>query len=176
MQRLDAEHLRAEARKAPLGAILGGVPLCKRRKRAASRARLGMHAHAWAVHDALARDLKVRGDTTGQAEQATLEVRLALCQRGEDTLLAHCAKRALLLLALWLEPAVQQHFLASERDAPLARELLERVLPLAVPPFVKFGGAMPVQFCVDVQALLHMWAGERFWQAPGPPEAAPSAE
>ena len=166
MKRLNADHLRAEATKAPLEHIIGGVPITKRRKKMARRAQLGMHAHAWAVHDAIGRDLKVQGDTTGQAQQATLEVRKALCERGDDTLLAHSAKRALILLAIWIEPAVRQHFYNSQRDGALVRRLVEFVLPMAVPPFVRFGGARPVEFLMDVQALLHMWEGEVCWEAP----------
>ena len=168
MQRLDAEHLRSEAAKAPLRALLGGVPITKRRKKAASRALLGLHAHCWALHDALGRDLRVQGDTTGQSEQATLELRRGVCERGEATLLAHCSKRALLLLGIWLLPAARQHFLDSPTDAPLARELLDRVLPLTAPTYMRHGGAQPVEFCMDVEVMLRMWAGERFWTGEQP--------
>lgn len=167
MQGLDADQLRAEARKAKLSLMLAGAPLSKQDTKGALRAELGLHAHAWAVHDALARDLKVQGDTTMQSDQTSLELQ-TLCAQQQSSQLLLCTKRSLLLLALHLDPATRQHWKASP-DADLVRDLVERVLPLAAPAYVASGGSAAEEFCVDCQALLTMWEGERFYKAPPAP-------
>lgn len=166
MESLDADQLRAEARKGKLSAMLGGVALSKQATKGALRAELGIHAHAWAVHDALARDLKVQGDMTMQSDQTSLELR-RLCTQQDSSQLLLCSKRALLLLALHLDPATRQHWQTGP-EAALVRDLVERVLPLAAPSYVASGGSAAEEFCVDCQALLTMWEGERFYKAPAP--------
>lgn len=166
MEGLSADELREEARKAKLSLMLAGTPLSKQGTKGAIRAELGLHAHAWAVHDALARDLKVQGDTTMQSDQTSLELQ-TLCSQEQSSQLLLCSKRALLLLALHLDPATRQHWQA-DSEASLVRDLVERVLPLTAPAYVASGGSAAEEFCVDCQALLSMWEGERFYKAPPP--------
>ena len=166
MKGLNADQLRHEARKGKLSTILAGVPISKQSTKGALRAELGLHAHAWAIHDTLARDLKVQGDTTMQSKQTSLELH-TLCVQQQRSQLLFCSKRALLLLALHLDPATQQHW----RDGPevdLVCDLVKHVLPLAAPAYVASGGSTPEEFCVDCQALLTMWEGETFYKAPAP--------
>ena len=166
MERLDADELRRHARKATLRQTIGDVPITKRRSKAGLRSRLAAHAHCWSVHDALHADCRVlSGESTG-ADQGSMELRLCVCEVKDENLLSMCGKRAIVLLGLALLPRVQQHFLNAPRDAELARDLIDRVLPLAVPPFVRAGGARPIEFLMDVLMLHHAWAGEQFEHPP----------
>ena len=45
---------------------------------------------------------------------------------------------------------------------------MDRVLPLTATTYVRHGGAQPVEFCMDVEVMLRMWAGERFWTGEQP--------
>lgn len=168
MQRLHPDQLRRHARRATLRQLLGDLPLSKRRGKRGLRARAAPQAHAWAVHDAVWRDCgtgAAPGEDPGVGvHQACMELRLGVLRAPSDSLYGACAKRACVLLALSLMPALQQHFAARPEDAELARDLLERVFPVCMPQYVRHGGELPVELVTDVLMLVNAWGGERFWR------------
>lgn len=91
-----------------------------------------------------------------ESKHAAREFEQLIAMNGDAAGLA--CKRAALLYALHKEPLVQRHF----RDAGDAHaiDLIDRVLPLTVPRFVRHGCQSPdafVQLCV---ILMEMWPGE----------------
>ena len=81
---------------------------------------------------------------------------LAALPQTEDALVC---KRAALLFALGREKEVANYF--AKRGDTFARDLAERVLPLATPLFVRNCCQAPDAFVLLVLVIAELWTGER---------------
>ena len=74
---------------------------------------------------------------------------------------ALACKRALVLIAIHMEPEVCAHFLAqSGKNAAFAADLRDRILPMLMPPYLRSLCQYPDNF-VQMAVVLHeMWTGE----------------
>lgn len=100
-------------------------------------------------------------ETYGNEEpsrQAVLEMGSVVAMDGDREHVA--CKRALLLFALSAEPSLQQHWPEGSASARLSADLCERVLPFALPRFIRHSCQAPVDFVQLVLVLSEMWQGE----------------
>lgn len=97
------------------------------------------------------------GDDTEATREAIKDVqRISALRPSREGI---CCKRAALLFAMKREPEVQKHFL--DRDPDLAFDLMDRVLPLLDPCFVKHSCQCPESYVCLAVVLTQMFAGER---------------
>lgn len=90
----------------------------------------------------------------------------SFCKNEASYDLAQCnlTKRALLLIALHLEPELGAYFAqGSPQTQTLLEDLRERVLPMLVPSFTAGLGQDPRFFCNTVMLLTQLWPGEPIW-------------